>query len=155
MQDKYLRKLDIKLIDGEFENPIKQQVATPEQMYEIFKKIKDQSQETLIGVFLTENLEVRAYNILTLGGQSTTLFIPEQVFEHAILLKSRMFILIHNHPKGDPTPSPEDRKMIEILTEQSKTMNRVFLDLIIVGADSYWSMFEDMDGGDYSNGAVT
>ncbi|MBP9687017.1 MAG: hypothetical protein KBD66_04435 [Candidatus Doudnabacteria bacterium] len=150
----YLKKLNIKLVPGKFKNPVKGQVREPKQLYTIFKAIKDKNQETLIGVYLTPELEVRAYDALSLGGESVSLVLPEEIFERAILLKARTFILIHNHPSGKPEPSKQDRKVIEVLRAQSKIMHRSFLDFIIAGDNKYWSMFEEMDGGEYTLGSV-
>jgi DNA repair protein RadC len=158
---KYLKKLDIKLVKGEYKNPIKGQINTPEQVYDVFKDVKDRNQETLIGVYLDNELEVRAYDVLSLGSEKEALFSPIEVLEHAILLKSKYFILIHNHPSGDPTPTQEDKEVINDLKEKSKTMDRIFLDFIIVGDmdmndgnRNYWSMFEEQDGGEYGLGSV-
>ncbi len=155
MKDKYLRKLNIELVDGEFENPVKEQVRGPEQIFEIFKSLKDKSQETLLGVYLTEDLEVRLYDVLSIGGKDMTLILPHEIFEHAIVTKSRMFILIHNHPQGDPKPSESDKEAMKAISEQSKVMKLSFLDFIIVGNDGYWSMFEEADGGEYSLGSIS
>lgn len=146
---KYIKKLKIKLVKGEYRNPVQGQVQCPEQVFEIFKKIKDHAQETLIGVFLDTSLEVRAYAILSLGCDHSTVADPVQIFEHAILLRSKTFILIHNHPSGNPIPSENDFVFITTLQEQAKVLNMVLLDFIIVGDEKtneqkikYWSWFE-------------
>lgn len=64
---KYLRKLNIELVKGEYKNPVKGQVRDPEQIYNIFKDIKDKAKETLIAVYLDNQIEVRAYDVLSLG----------------------------------------------------------------------------------------
>jgi len=43
---------------------------------------------------------------------------------------------------------------MRILQEQSAIMGRVFLDFVIVGDGLYWSMFEELDGGEYTLGAA-
>jgi DNA repair protein RadC len=151
---KYLKKLNIKLVRGEYRNPVKGQVREPKQVYKVFQAIKDKNQETLIGVYLANDLEVRGYDTLSVGGESSALVVPEEIFERSILLKSRTFILIHNHPSGDPQPSPADQEVMRILLNQSKVMNRTFLGLIIVGDKKYWSMFEEADGGEYGLGSI-
>jgi DNA repair protein RadC len=151
---KYLKKLDIKLIKGEYKNPVKGQVREPEQVYDIFQSIKDKAQETLIGVYLDKDLEVRAYDVLSTGGEEETLILPHEIFRHAIVLSSRIFILIHNHPKGDPTPSADDKKVIAELKIGAKSVKLNFLDFIIVGDNKYWSMFEEADGGEYALGSI-
>jgi DNA repair protein RadC len=151
---RYLRKLKIQLVKGEYKNPIKGQVRDPKQAYEVIKAIKDKAQETVIGVYLSDKLEVNAYDVLSLGGVNSTYLATNEIFDRAVVSWSWTFILIHNHPSGNPHPSPQDREVMEVLKEQSKVMRRNFLDFIIVGEGKYWSMFEEEDGGEYLLGAT-
>ena len=151
---KYLRKLNIELVKGEYRNPVKGQVREPRQIYEVFRAIKDKSQETLIGVYLNADLEVNSYDTLSIGTQSATLVDAPEIFGRAFVLRSKYFILIHNHPSGTAVPSPDDEDVIKQLIEKSKVMEIHFLDFIIVGEDIYWSMFEKEDGGEYLLGAI-
>ncbi|HEX4960620.1 MAG TPA: JAB domain-containing protein [Thermoanaerobaculia bacterium] len=151
---KYLRKLKIQLVKGNYKNPIKGQVSGPEQIYDVFKAIKDYAQETLLGVYLTHDLEVILYDVLSVGGEGTTSLSVMDVFGRAFISRSRYIVLIHNHPKGDPHPSPADQEAMRKLMGQAKTLEVGFLDFIIVGDGSYWSMFDAAEGGDYELGAV-
>lgn len=152
---KYLRKMNIELVRGEYANLVKGQVREPKQLYEVFKAIKDKAQELLIGVYLSDTMEVKSYDILSVGGRSAALVLPPEIFARAFVMASDRFILLHNHPKGDPSPSPNDQEVIQALREQSKVMNLVFLDFIIVGDQGYWSMFEEEDGGEYELGGTS
>ena len=145
----YLKKLQLAFVKGEFKNPVKGQARQPGQVYSALKDIKEWTKETLIGVYLNEQLEINSYTILSVGGASITLVLPEEIFQNAILTRAPYFILIHNHPSGQTAPSASNRAVIAVLKEQSKIMNRIFLDFIIVGAARFWSMFEEDDGGEY------
>lgn len=151
---KYLRTLNIRLVRGKYKNPVKGQVREPKQVYEVFKAIKDSTQETLIGVFLNADLEVGSYDTLSIGTQSTTLVAAPEIFGRAFVLRSKYIILIHNHPNGIATPSPDDRKAMKQLIDKARVMEIRFLDFIIVGDSKYWSMFEEDDGGEYVLGSV-
>ncbi len=148
----YLKKLKLEFVKGEFKNPIKGHVREPKQIFSVFKDIKDQTKETAIGVYLNDLLELNSYEIHSVGGEFTTLVLPDEIFRSAILNNSRNFILIHNHPSGRAFPSDHDRDIIQTLKDQSAVMNRHLLDFIIVGDDAYWSMFEEENGGEYSLG---
>jgi DNA repair protein RadC len=151
---KYLRKLKIQLIKGEYKNPVKGQVRGPKQVYDVFKAIKDKNQEILIGVYLSNDLEVNAYDTLSIGGQSATLVLSDEVFDRAIITRSRYIILIHNHPSGNPAPSRQDREVMKVLSNDARVLRRVLLDFIIVGDRKYWSMFEEYEGGEYTLGGA-
>jgi DNA repair protein RadC len=156
---KKIKKVDLKLIEGEYKNPIKGKVRTPDQIFEVFRSIKDKAQETLIGVYLSKDLEIRVYDVLSTGSSGETVVSPPEIFGHAYALQAVSYILVHNHPKGDPNPSPEDIKAIRALQAQSKIMQMEFLDFIIIGdkdmndqKKDYWSLYEDAGGGEYSLG---
>jgi len=157
---KYLKKLDIKLIKGEYKNPIKGQISTPEEVYDVFKSLKDKAQETLIAVYLNDSLEVLTYNILSTGSESGTTVDFDDIYGYGFVMKAKYFILIHNHPKGDPTPSEDDKMIIEKFKDYSQIKLKP-LDFIIVGdmdmnddKRNYWSIFEEQDGGEYGLGSI-
>ncbi len=151
MKDKYLRKLNIEIVDSEFENMIQQQVRTPEQVAEVFEKIKDKNQETLIALYLWEDLRATVHAVLGLGTPDTTLVDTETLFGLSFVLRSKYFVLIHNHPKGKSQPSLGDREAMEIVKAMGKTNRKEMLDFIIVADDGYWSMFEEETGGEAYN----
>ena len=151
---KYLKKLNIKLVKGEFKNPVKGQVKEPREIYEVFKKIKDRAQETLIGVYLNAEMEVNSYDILSIGTKSETLIDIPEIFGRAFVLRSRYIIIIHNHPSGEAEPSEEDKITMKQLVQQARIMKLDLLDFIIVGDESYWSMFEEEEGGEYALGTI-
>jgi DNA repair protein RadC len=51
-------------------------------------------------------------------------------------------ILVHNHPSGDPTPSPEDVKVARTPAEAGKMMNIEVLDHLVIGRGKYVSLKE-------------
>ena len=51
----------------------------------------------------------------------------------ALIHNAHAFILIHNHPSGDPTPSDADRRVTRRLREASETTGIVLQDHIIIG----------------------
>jgi len=155
---KYFKKIDIKLVKGKYKNPIKDQLKYPKQIYDIFKSIKDKNQEILIGIYLDDNMNTISYDILSVGGENIALVLPEEIFMRSYLTRCKIFMLVHNHPSGNPTPSKQDKEVIEIIKKQSKILNRFFLDFIIIGDmdasdknKNYWSMFEEENGDNYIN----
>lgn len=156
---KYLKKLDIRLVKGEYKNPIKGKLRVPEQIYQVFKSFKDKAQETLIGVYLDKDMEIRVYDVLSTGASGETIISPEEIFGHVFGIRAKSFILVHNHPKGNPNPTESDRKVITEIKKQSEIMRLEFLDFIIVGDEdmnddkrAYWSIHEESGGGEYSLG---
>lgn len=51
-------------------------------------------------------------------------------------------VIAHNHPSGDPTPSPEDVRMTEIVVEAGSLLNIEIIDHIVIGHNRFVSMKE-------------
>ena len=60
----------------------------------------------------------------------------------AIRRGAAALILAHNHPSGDPTPSPEDVQVTRRLVEAGRLMGIDVLDHVIIGDNRYQSLRE-------------
>ena len=80
--------------------------------------------------------------MLTKGTVDRSLISPREIFVRMFLCGASGFVMVHNHPSGDTTPSVEDANMTKKLKECSKLVGVKFLDHIIVG-DDFYSFSED------------
>jgi DNA repair protein RadC len=62
------------------------------------------------------------------------------VFRAAIEHASASIVCVHNHPSGDPTPSPEDIMLTQRLREAGEIIGIELLDHVIVGRTGWFSM---------------
>ena len=65
-----------------------------------------------------------------------------EVFREAIRANSAAMIVVHNHPSGDPTPSPEDVQVTRQIVEAGSLLNIDVLDHLIIGRQRFVSMKE-------------
>ena len=65
-----------------------------------------------------------------------------EVFQQAIVENSPAIILAHNHPSGDPTPSPDDIAVTRSIVEAGKLLDIDVLDHLVIGYCSYVSLKE-------------
>lgn len=77
------------------------------------------------------------------GTASASLVAPREVYKAAILSSAQSIIVAHNHPSGDPTPSQDDREIIDRLYKASELLGISQVDSIIIGNGSYYSMREE------------
>jgi len=70
---------------------------------------------------------------ITRGILDASLVHPREVFKEAIRTSSAALVLVHNHPSGDPTPSPEDVRITRQLVEAGRIVDIEVLDHIILG----------------------
>lgn len=61
---------------------------------------------------------------------------PREVVRRALELNAKALILVHNHPSGDPTPSPADIEMTRRVAEACALMELVLHDHVIVGREA-------------------
>ena len=76
------------------------------------------------------------------GTLDASLVHPREVFRAAITEAAASVIVIHNHPSGDPTPSPEDRAVTRQLVDAGRLVGIEVLDHVVVGEGRYVSFAE-------------
>lgn len=79
---------------------------------------------------------------ISVGSLNASIVHPREVFREAIRASAASMILVHNHPSGDPAPSPEDRDLTHRLVESGKLLHIAVLDHIIIGDGKYVSFKE-------------
>ncbi len=99
-------------------------------------------QEHLRTVLLdTKNFVIRVTNVYVGSLNSASVRIGE-VFRDAIRANCAAIIIVHNHPSGDPTPSPEDVRVTELMIEAGRLLDIDVLDHLVIGRNRYVSLKE-------------
>jgi len=80
--------------------------------------------------------------VLAIGGLDAVSAQPREVFREALAAGAAAVIVFHNHPSGDPSPSPEDIQLTHRLVTAGKVLGIDVLDHIIIGDAKYFSMKE-------------
>ncbi|MCM8794376.1 MAG: DNA repair protein RadC [Candidatus Omnitrophica bacterium] len=80
---------------------------------------------------------------ISVGSLDMSVVHPRETFKEAIRSSAAAIILAHNHPSGDPTPSPEDLELTHRLIEGGELLGIPVLDHIIVGAPESMSLKEE------------
>jgi DNA repair protein RadC len=100
-------------------------------------------QEEFHVVLLDTRHRLISTSLVTRGTADTSLVHSREVFREAVREGASAVILVHNHPSGDPRPSPEDRTVTRQLSEAGLVVGIPVLDHIIVGDGRYVSMAEE------------
>lgn len=80
--------------------------------------------------------------LVTRGILDSSLVHPREVFREAIAERAASIILVHNHPSGDPTPSPEDRMVTSQLVAAGTLLGIPVRDHVVIGRGRYVSFAE-------------
>ncbi|MBM4370813.1 MAG: JAB domain-containing protein [Deltaproteobacteria bacterium] len=77
------------------------------------------------------------------GSVNCCALLPRDVFGPAVAAFAVQAVLVHNHPSGDPTPSPEDVALTRRLAQAGDLLGVTVLDHVIVGAGTWRSLRDD------------
>jgi DNA repair protein RadC len=98
--------------------------------------------EQLRVILLDTKNHVLGIETIYKGNVNTSVIRVGEVFREAIRRNCAAIIVVHNHPSGDPTPSPEDVRVTEQVSEAGKLLDIEVLDHLIVGQQRYVSLKE-------------
>jgi DNA repair protein RadC len=99
-------------------------------------------QEHLRTILLdTKNCVLKIHEVYIGSLNSASVRVGE-LFREAIRLNSAAVIVAHNHPSGDPTPSPEDVGVTRQIVEAGKLLNIDVLDHLVIGHQRWVSLKE-------------
>ncbi len=114
------------------------------KIYEYFKDlVGDKKQEYFYTVYVDTKGRYIDKKCLFVGTINNSIVHPREIFKEAYLLSANGIICIHNHPSGDPTPSKEDVVITRKIKEIAMIHGIRLVDHLIVGANSYYSFYED------------
>lgn len=94
-------------------------------------------EEHLIALYLNTKNVVISVQEITKGTLNASLVHPREVLRGAILANANKFVIVHNHPSGDTTPSNADRQVTEMLKKAGELMQIDLLDHVIIGNGYY------------------
>ena len=104
--------------------------------------LQDEPAEVFAILCLTTKHRVIAYHEVGRGTLDSVLVNPREVFKAALLANAAAIVATHNHPSGDPTPSPDDLDVTRRLAAAGDVLGIPLLDHIIVGDARYFSFKE-------------
>ncbi len=101
--------------------------------------------EHFLTLILDGKSRVLGVDEVSVGSLTATLVHPREVLKAIILANGASFISVHNHPSGDPTPSPEDLALTKRIKSAAELIGIPLLDHVILGSHRFHSM---ADAGD-------
>ena len=102
--------------------------------------LKDKKQEYLVCLYLNARNALLKKEVISIGTLDKSIVHPRDIFAPGMELRAAGVILIHNHPSGDPTPSPQDEQVAIRVSEAGKTLGINVVDFIILGKNSAHSV---------------
>jgi DNA repair protein RadC len=118
-------------------------IRSPRDIYDIFAPgLEDLPVEEFHVAALDTQFRLERGIPVSRGLLSASLVHPREVFREAIAQQAAVIVVVHNHPSGDPTPSPDDVKITRQLVAAGRLLDIPVHDHVIIGRGRYVSFLE-------------
>lgn len=115
-------------------------ITSPDTVIAIMAEEAKADREAFWVLHLNTKNRLIEKELVALGTLDSSAIHPREVFRKAILNSAKAIITVHNHPSGDPTPSPEDKATWRSLKQAAEIIGIEVLDnLIISPSGNYYS----------------
>jgi len=114
---------------------------TPQTIYDFWNSVIhskpdfEAEKEHLIVLLLDTKLRPKGYHIVAIGSLNECVAHPREIFRPVIVASAYAFVLAHNHPSGDPSPSEADRRLTAKLREGAALLQINILDHVVIGGN--------------------
>lgn len=120
--------------------PDRAKIREPEDVVKILRPRADQEEVEVFWVLcLDSQSRVREITEVSRGLLNSSLCHPREVFRVAVACGAAGIIVAHNHPSGDPTPSPEDRAVTRQLLEAGRLLDIPVYDHVVIAGERFVS----------------
>lgn len=119
---------------------VTQKYRSSEDVYRTFRsRYTKADREEFLVLLLDNKNTLLGFNVVSVGSLTAALVHPREVYKPAILANAAAVIFAHNHPSGDPAPSPEDLEITKRLKETGDVLGIRVLDHVVLGDGRYFS----------------
>jgi len=115
-------------------------LRSAEDVFRHFHENLSREKRELFYVVLLNNKNKKIRDVkISEGSLTASLVHPREVYNPVIRESAAAVIFVHNHPSGDPAPSPEDIEITRRLKEVGEVMGVRVLDHVVIGHERYFS----------------
>ena len=119
------------------------QMTTPASVAGFFmERMRRLTQEEIRAAFFDTKSNFIRDCLISKGTVNASVVTPREIFIEALRYKAVYVILLHNHPSGDPSPSPEDIRLTRQIAKAGEMLQITLADHIIIGDGRFFSMRE-------------
>lgn len=121
---------------------VRPQITTPDDAYRLvsFDMPGLEQEEMRVLLLDTKNRVIGQPRTIYRGSLNSTSIRIGELFKEAVRENAASLVVVHNHPSGDTTPSPEDVAVTRALVEAGKLLDVDVLDHLVVGRRGYVSL---------------
>jgi len=113
----------------------REKLGKPADVWRRFRYLADYDKEHFCVACLDSKGGVIAGPTIHIGTVNSSIVGAREVFREALRQGATSVVLVHNHPSGDPEPSPEDIEITRSLIKAGEMLDLPVLDHLIIGHD--------------------
>lgn len=106
----------------------------------VMDRMRYLKKEHFVTLLLDTKHRLIAEETSSIGSLDASIVHPREIFRLAVRRSVSAILCVHNHPSGDPTPSPEDISVTRRLTEAGRVLGIDVLDHIVIGDGRFTSL---------------
>ncbi len=118
-------------------------VKSPADAANLLSDMGALEQEIMRTLLLDTKNRVLAMPTVYRGSLHTTVIRVNELFREAVRQNCAAIIVAHNHPSGDPTPSPEDVTVTKEIVQAGKILDIDVLDHLIIGSGQKYASLKE------------
>jgi DNA repair protein RadC len=109
----------------------------------LFHSMRALKREVFRVLFLNRKNELITDQDVFQGSLTGSAVYPREIVTLALENKAAALVFVHNHPSGDPSPSPEDFSLTRELVQACHLLMIQVLDHVIIGRETYYSFADE------------
>ena len=131
----WVRVMLVQETEGPYQPPISQSHDVARLCADMLRLDREEFRVLL----LNAKHRVMGVHTVSVGSLTVSIVHPREVYKAAILANAAAIIGVHNHPSGNPDPSPEDHALTNRLSEAGNILGITLLDHVIIGQNTHYS----------------
>ncbi len=120
--------------------PVRLRLDEPEQVYDYLRRRLDTQVEELLALLVDGRLSLLGEVRVARGGRGGIGLQPADILRPAVQAGALGVLLAHNHPSGDPTPSPADVQTTRQIAQAAQLLGMQLVDHLVIGDNSFVSL---------------
>ena len=134
------RRVQLSLVREQAPEPYDKQLKRPQDAVLVLRSfLGDDPREVFVAMYLDSQHRIIALHRVSVGTATQSHVHPREIFGPAMQLAATALVVAHNHPSGDPKPSPQDHLVTTRLQEAGELLGIELLDHLVICPESCYS----------------
>lgn len=123
------------------------QFRNPDEVYELCKTLKldTYAEEHVLLLIFDFKMHFKSFIEMGIGTNRVCVIDRRGIAQKVLILNAGAFVVVHNHPSGDPTPSKLDIDAAKTIDEIGQLIDIPMKDFMMIGSETYYSVKENGD----------